>query len=140
LQAPATKDLVESNDESEDHVLALGDKTKRLIEWNVDLLMGLLRSVVARRVAKGESRSGTNSYILEGRLGATVLDEVLEVITLPKFDAKAFTDVNLDSIDLGPAVEDAVRNYVTTVALLYRENPFHNFEHASHVAMSVSKQ
>ena len=29
--------------------------------------------------------------------------------------------------------------FVTNLALLYRENPFHNFDHASHVTMSVTK-
>jgi hypothetical protein len=29
--------------------------------------------------------------------------------------------------------------YVTAIASMYRNNPFHNFEHASHVTMSVTK-
>jgi hypothetical protein len=32
-----------------------------------------------------------------------------------------------------------LHNYVATIASLYRDNPFHNFEHASHVTMSVVK-
>ena len=32
-----------------------------------------------------------------------------------------------------------LRDYVTAMAKTYRENPFHNFEHASHVTMSASK-
>jgi hypothetical protein len=32
-----------------------------------------------------------------------------------------------------------LRRYVTKIASLYRDNPFHNFEHASHVTMSVVK-
>jgi hypothetical protein len=30
-------------------------------------------------------------------------------------------------------------DYVSAVASMYRDNPFHNFEHASHVVMSVAK-
>jgi hypothetical protein len=36
-------------------------------------------------------------------------------------------------------VIDELRSYVSTLAGMYLENPFHNFEHASHVTMSVVK-
>jgi 3'5'-cyclic nucleotide phosphodiesterase len=32
-----------------------------------------------------------------------------------------------------------MHEYVTRIALSYRKNPFHSFEHASHVTMSVVK-
>jgi hypothetical protein len=32
-----------------------------------------------------------------------------------------------------------MRLYVTSIAAMHRDNMFHNFEHASHVMMSVSK-
>jgi hypothetical protein len=32
-----------------------------------------------------------------------------------------------------------LRDYVTVIASMYQDNAFHNFEHATHVAMSVSK-
>ena len=32
-----------------------------------------------------------------------------------------------------------LRDYVIMIASMYRENPFHCFEHASHVTMSVTK-
>jgi hypothetical protein len=36
-------------------------------------------------------------------------------------------------------VEKQLRAYITTVASMYRNNPFHNFEHACHVTMSIIK-
>jgi hypothetical protein len=36
-------------------------------------------------------------------------------------------------------VLDQLEDYVSAVASMYRDNPFHNFEHASHVVMSVVK-
>jgi hypothetical protein len=33
-------------------------------------------------------------------------------------------------------VLDQLEDYVSAVASMYRDNPFHNFEHASHVVMS----
>jgi hypothetical protein len=40
---------------------------------------------------------------------------------------------------MGESVIDQVREYVTCIARMYRTNAFHNFEHASHVTMSVTK-
>jgi class 3 adenylate cyclase len=36
-------------------------------------------------------------------------------------------------------VVSQLQSYVTGIAAMYRDNPFHNFEHASHVTMSVTK-
>jgi hypothetical protein len=44
-----------------------------------------------------------------------------------------------NSIELADEVTSQLHNYVSTIASLYRDNPFHNFEHASHVTMSVVK-
>ena len=73
----------------------------------------------------------------------TVMDEVKEIIQLPRFDnevAKQKEKLDLSAIKLDKAVTDQLRSYVTMLAGLYHENvPFHNFEHASHVTMSVVK-
>jgi class 3 adenylate cyclase len=121
---------------------ALDEKTSRLIDWNVELLLRPLREVVARRQAlycKSNSQT-TKDHALSAEVGATVLDEVKESITLPQFDADAARhESHPEDIVLGKAVESELRDYVATVAMMYRENPFHNFEHASHVTMSVVK-
>ena len=63
-----------------------------------------------------------------------------EISTLPNFDAQsAQNEVDLDRIDLGEDVKAELHDYVATIALMYRENPFHNIEHASHDTMSVVK-
>jgi class 3 adenylate cyclase len=38
-----------------------------------------------------------------------------------------------------PEVASQLKSYVIGIATMYRDNPFHNFEHASHVTMSVTK-
>jgi hypothetical protein len=69
-----------------------------------------------------------------------VLDEVEEVIALPAFDSAAAERQNqLAPVELSESVETQLQAYFQTIAALYRENDFHNFEHASHVAMSVVK-
>ncbi|KAL3920658.1 MAG: hypothetical protein SGILL_003150 [Bacillariaceae sp.] len=41
--------------------------------------------------------------------------------------------------DLDPKVMDQLKSHVEGIAHMYRKNPFHNFEHASHVTMSCVK-
>jgi hypothetical protein len=45
----------------------------------------------------------------------------------------------VEDVELDPVVLDQLQNYVAAVASMYRNNPFHNFEHASHVVMSAVK-
>ena len=42
-------------------------------------------------------------------------------------------------VSLAPEVRVQLRRYVSAIANLYRDVPFHNFEHASHVTMSANK-
>jgi len=123
-------------------------KHQRLIDYNVDLLSQLLKQVVARRkaleMAGRRCSQGGMPPNLESHAGkvqhGTVLEEVTEVIKLPSFNSKAFrSNIDPDSIDLGPVVHEQLKRFVTIIAAMYRNNPFHNFEHASHVTMSVNK-
>jgi hypothetical protein len=121
------------------------DKTQRLIEWNVEVLLRLLKQIVAKRLAKQTHYApqpiDEKIFLLDqiGE-GKTVIDEVKEIVNLPGFRARdAIDQEDADSVELPPNVVDQLRDYVTNVAALYNSNPFHNFEHASHVTMSVTK-
>jgi len=67
-----------------------------------------------------------------------VKEQIKEIIDLPEYDPRA-PELDPESIELGSEVEEQLRRYVCLVSDLYEENPFHNFEHASHVTMSTSK-
>ena len=68
--------------------------------------------------------------------GGLVLDEVEDILALPPFDPSTYKNsIDPDSIMLSPRVHAQLEMFVTKIASLYRENPFHNFEHASHVTM-----
>jgi hypothetical protein len=59
---------------------------------------------------------------------------------LPKFNADAAKrEQDSTTVELGSAVMEQLRSYLTTIAILYRGNEFHCFEHATHVTMSVVK-
>jgi hypothetical protein len=137
----------EAHAEGESEMKTVGvsaGKQKRLIEWNVDVLLRLLKQIVARRRACGLSEHGSNcveSKVQFAEPGKTVIDEVKEIIMLPKFNAKAaIKQEDPDSIVLPPEVVEQMYDYVSNIAGIYNDaNPFHNFEHASHVTMSVVK-
>jgi len=117
------------------------DKYNRLVAWNCDILAKLLTQIVARResrrtdpdpvadIRKLEEQYGSNRY---------VLSEVQEIVRLPKFEADS-QRVDPWSVQLSEEVLSQLKDYVQTLAAMYRDNPFHNFEHASHVTMSVMK-
>lgn len=131
------------------------DTKTRLIDWNVEVLLSLVKRVVAGRkltqcntasfsLHEEESGEQVSSFEIGSREATgtertTALAEVKEIITLPNFDPLANEQVNPDSIELDERVEQQLRAYITTVASMYRNNPFHNFEHACHVTMSIIK-
>jgi hypothetical protein len=61
-----------------------------------------------------------------------------KLFVLPEFDYYAEMP-DPKTMILDPRVELQLYEYLTAVASMYRKNPFHNFEHASHVTMSVAK-
>eukprot|EP00523_Entomoneis_sp_CCMP467_P017696 CAMPEP_0168809860 /NCGR_PEP_ID=MMETSP0726-20121227/3304_1 /TAXON_ID=265536 /ORGANISM="Amphiprora sp., Strain CCMP467" /LENGTH=1173 /DNA_ID=CAMNT_0008861859 /DNA_START=128 /DNA_END=3649 /DNA_ORIENTATION=- len=120
----------------------LDRRTQRLVDWNTELLMQLLKQVVARRFAVSGRRTQPDALwemaqnVGEGHMP---VEEVVEIIQLPDFDERAIRQVDPDTVILSPEVAAQCRSYVGRLASMYRDNPFHNFEHASHVTMSVSK-
>mmetsp|Transcript_93 Transcript_93/g.261 ORF Transcript_93/g.261 Transcript_93/m.261 type:complete len:1214 (-) Transcript_93:30-3671(-) len=117
-------------------------KTSRLVDWNTELLMQLLKQVVARRFAVSGRRTQPDALWEMARNvgeGHMPVEEVVEIIQMPDFDERAIRQVDPDTVILSPEVSAQCRTYVGMLASMYRDNPFHNFEHASHVTMSVSK-
>ena len=139
----------------------LDDRTCRLIDWNVEMLSRLTKQIIARRgvqmldknsghrpkLGKNKNSMGKNDSVPDTIVAThtkqsdkMVLDEVVEIIELPAFDAAAAKNQpDPATIELDEEVVHQLRDLVTTIASMYNDNPFHNFEHASHVTMSVSK-
>jgi Adenylate and Guanylate cyclase catalytic domain len=120
----------------------LSSKEQRLVSWNVDILLKLLQQIIAHRESMGGapklSRQVTSALLQQKR---NILDEVKEVLALPQLNATMIKKVvDPTSIEVPQAVVAQLTDMVTKIARLYsRKNPFHNFEHASHVTMSVTK-
>jgi class 3 adenylate cyclase len=116
------------------------EKATRLIDWNVDILARLLKQKMASRKMSVFRSGAVHSSVHEANIVGTVLDEVKEVINLPAFDIRSVKhQQDPDAIELEPAVMCQLREYVSNVAAMYKDNSFHNFEHASHITMSVVK-
>jgi 3'5'-cyclic nucleotide phosphodiesterase len=85
---------------------------------------------------------GCNSLIvpyvpLEGEI---CLDQVQEVIRLARFDETiSMPELDPSALDMDAEVLGQLRDYIQVIARMYHKNPFHNFEHACHVTLSVSK-
>ena len=121
-------------------------KIHRLISWNVECLAKLLKQIIARRqllhrkVEILDETETTTSSTGDFHCSGDVLSEVQEIIRLPPQNIASADLVRAaGGIELSPAVRDQLHDLVSRVAALYHNNPFHNFEHASHVTMSVCK-
>ncbi|KAL7569394.1 hypothetical protein ACA910_010478 [Epithemia clementina (nom. ined.)] len=127
-------------------VEAMNEKTRRLVDWNVEILVKLLKQIVSRREAQEAiGRKRSKSFLEADQINGmarsgSMLDEVKEVIMLPEFDSSLVKTPRIpQQINLSTAVMAQIREYVSVIATMYPSNPFHNFEHASHVTMSVVK-
>ena len=131
------------NSNSELSVIAKPDSTtsfKRLVDWNVDAFLRLLTKLVAHRTVHSIPTNELPSGATEQFSLSPPREEVTEVISLPKFDASKTTrDTAVDSVELDESVKQQLSEYIEAIAKSYQKNPFHGFEHASHVCMSTQK-
>jgi len=110
---------------------AESNKTLRQVNWTTEVLRKLLKEVVARRELNKRSDVAADATNLKyfTSPGKTVLEEVTEVIALPRFDAKVVAkQQSASSIRLGEEVETQLHSYVTNIAYMYRSNAFHSFD------------
>jgi len=119
----------------------LSKKNQRLIHWNVDILVKILRQIVARRQSLGkQGKRHVKPIKTTTGKGNNLIAEVKDVLALPQFDAKTFKNhVDPNTVVIPDSVVSQLTDLIARIAALYRNNPFHSFEHASHVTMSVCK-
>jgi hypothetical protein len=126
-------------------------KEANLVDWNVEVLMASLQKVVAmrectklkfsmlrRRSSNGGSTTSLTSPPTETFFNAPI-EELIGIIELPDFSDEFSLIMCHDTDSFDGTVRDELRLYVSKIASMYRDNPFHNFEHASHVTMSANK-
>jgi hypothetical protein len=113
----------------------LDEKRKRCVHWIAEIMIKLLKQIVARRAAQGNVlKHETDTFSAQFGLDRAELpiDEVIDIITLPKFDKNvAKRQADIKTIKLSEQVVDQLHSLIAEIALLYKDNPFHNFDHAS---------
>eukprot|EP00980_Cylindrotheca_fusiformis_P021972 scaffold8826_cov73-Cylindrotheca_fusiformis.AAC.1 len=125
----------------DDNDQGIMNKMDRLVEWNVEVLSSLLQQIIASRggVVNGISTLSNAERNIGIGVG-TVLDEFTPIIPLKRFEAEDLRARRRpSSIDIGEEAKSQLRSYLSQIAGMYRDNPFHNFQHASHVTASVKK-
>jgi 3'5'-cyclic nucleotide phosphodiesterase len=111
------------------------DTTQRLINWNVDLLCGLMKDVVKQQ-GKSMKRVPLALTTFDGQ----PIDHVKEVLVLPTPHKQQQSAQESDSNKtICESASQQLRELTSAIANLYWPNPFHNFEHACHVSMGTKK-
>ena len=115
---------------------ALSPKTTRLVLWNVEILLDLLRQI---QVLRGENTRPLRETVVRSKESTkTAYEEVEDVITFPPYRGQV-ADIETDDVELVPEVEQQLEDFLSTIASMYIENHFHDFAHASHATMGVVK-
>ncbi|KAG7341693.1 PAS domain containing protein [Nitzschia inconspicua] len=111
-------------------------KQTRMIKWMVEVFLEHINTIYASRNYKLPEKP----IIYSPKQNKITLDEVVEVICLPSFDSFTCHGAgnNCPTAISSTAVEQLC-DYISNIASLYCQNPFHNFEHACHVTMAVDK-
>jgi 3'5'-cyclic nucleotide phosphodiesterase/Adenylate and Guanylate cyclase catalytic domain len=128
------------------------ERMQRLVDWNVHVLSTCLVKLAAARKGSHESRrpdDRSTSFRNEAHKTCKgipeevplsrptqIVDEMTDIVRLPPFVER---ECQIDESFVPAAAKDQLRDFVQTIAGLYRDVPFHNFEHASHVTMSAEK-
>ena len=115
-------------------------KESRLIDWVVGIFEENLKRVIVRRRALNKQQRQTTTTVTTNNNNKSTkvlyeptdvqipLDEVEDKMTLTKFDVKvALKESPASSIELDYKVQGQLRQYVTEIASMYRQNPFHNW-------------
>lgn len=110
-------------------------RQQRLISWNVEILCGLLKKITAHRQQYGvqDNELHTPNFPLTQ---PQPINELTQVIEFPSF--KGVIPPSEDQ-PLPDDVKPQLTKFVREVSNFYRDVPFHNFAHASHVVMSAAK-
>lgn len=129
-----TNDLDLTDSPNTELVLLL-EKKSRLIDWNADILQRLLQQIVASRQSGAVSQlkqrnNGVEELSFTSATYTNPFDEVKEIIEIPQIK-QIQRKTNDGMVTLSNVICNQLRDYVSSIADLYKQNEFHNFEHVS---------
>ena len=117
---------------------------ERLIRWNAAILESFLLKIVEQRNAKGDDLTNpaqrVNDFKPSEEDKVLSFAEVLcEKVMFPDDSYSEEYPVVSVGTSIDPKARAQLLEYVAIIASMYRDVPFHNFDHASHVTMSANK-
>ena len=115
-------------------------KIETIVERNVTVLKFYLKKIQARRAVLGPFGRKPSHGEAEIGMGDPIIEEARELVSMPLFDPSVATNtVNVDLLELPEAVESQLQLYVSSIASTYRDNLFHNAEHATYATVNMDK-
>ena len=115
-------------------------KDARVVDWVCEILVRQIKKVVVVHQRCPSPAQSNRDLCFQGQVGSIWLDEVQEAIRTPDFNAEvAEATLDYELIQVPGSITNDIRDYVAMIAAAYKGNKFHNFDHASHVTMSVAK-
>jgi hypothetical protein len=88
-----------------------------------------------KKIASSRDQGKLDHFVPANETKNPIL-EVKEAISIPVSDPKTS---EADLAELYPQALEQLHDYASTIASMYHDNPFHNFEHASYVTLSAQK-
>lgn len=125
----------------------LSEQNQRLADWNSNQLILLLDNVVARRKTlragsesdESKEEEADDCFLGNAHIGAgdsgSILKEATDRIVMPDYDAQVVIDVERTPTHITDVVHQQLHDYVAIICSMYVDNPFHSYQHASHVTM-----
>ena len=113
-------------------------RKSNLVRWHKEVLsMTLKKIIVLRKRGQASKHVGMDEKALQQAEADAIFGHAMpsKCIDFPIIDEP----IEGNQVELGPKVEEQLAKYVMDIADTYNQNPFHNVEHASHVALSVTK-
>eukprot|EP00980_Cylindrotheca_fusiformis_P014859 scaffold4056_cov115-Cylindrotheca_fusiformis.AAC.3 len=124
---------------SVDPWLNSGSQFDSVVDRNVTILLGYLKKIHGKRLvvekfSQRVERTADTAAVVEG----DIIEQSREVVVMPAFESMVAANmVNTDLIMISDQVESELRLYISSIAASYHANSFHNFDHATHVAVSL---
>ena len=110
----------------------LSDRIRRLVRWNVDILQGRLKHIMAERDVRRQRTNSTGPPAAprSGDFDINLIEEVKDSLDLPGIASSSRVQVDPQSVVLPQKVFDQLLDFVTRIAMAHPDNAFHSFEHA----------
>ena len=118
----------------------LSNKAMRLVDWITNELVELLARIALKRGTlhtypdPPAALEQLEQQSLRNLIAKMPLDEVVDIIDFPTFDADLANFMMMSKRGGGTILDEAVklelRDYINSIASMYAGNLFHNFEHA----------